>query len=129
MVTNYETGRRFEYWVANIFNKQGYVTARSAGSHGAWDVIAINKEKILLIQCKTTKRKLKPREIIEVAMQKYFSKDIKKLQALEVPSNVEKYMAIKFADGEKYIERVDMFRAEKDERFYPWGKHAEGGKE
>lgn len=60
-MTNYSRGRAFEYEVMQMFEKAGYITFRTAGSHGIADVIAIRKydygdsqivTEVLLIQCK-----------------------------------------------------------------------------
>jgi len=51
----YEKGRRKEYKIVNLFKSWDYdVAQRTAGSHGPFDIIAINaKEKIIkLVQCK-----------------------------------------------------------------------------
>lgn len=53
--SNYIKGRAKEYKVMKRLRDEGYdIVARTAGSHGAFDVIAINKETrdIKLIQCK-----------------------------------------------------------------------------
>jgi len=52
---NYVKGRNKEYKVMKRLRDEGYdVVARTAGSHGVFDVIAFNKETkdIKLIQCK-----------------------------------------------------------------------------
>ena len=50
----YVKGRRKEYRIANELKKKGYITTRSAGSHGVFDVIAVNPDTriIRLIQAK-----------------------------------------------------------------------------
>ncbi|MFH7835168.1 MAG: hypothetical protein QXL51_01055 [Candidatus Aenigmatarchaeota archaeon] len=52
MVSNYIKGRRFEYEVMRLLEKQGALCFRMAGSHSPFDIIAIFRDKILLIQCK-----------------------------------------------------------------------------
>ena len=51
---NYNKGRQKEYRIKKKFEKVGYVCVRAAGSHSAFDLVAINPElKIIqLIQCK-----------------------------------------------------------------------------
>jgi len=48
-------GTRFEYRVRDYFLKKGYFVARSAGSHGIFDLIAIppGGGSVYGIQCKT----------------------------------------------------------------------------
>ena len=52
--TNYARGRSKEYRIINKFKEKGYITARTAGSHSFFDVIAIDKENkcIVFIQSK-----------------------------------------------------------------------------
>ena len=54
---NYDKGASLENDVANRLNDNGYAVVRTAGSGTAdrdsCDVIAVNEEEILLIECKT----------------------------------------------------------------------------
>ena len=50
---SYAKGRRFEYSVKNKLEKAGFYVVRSAGSHGAFDLVAIRKGIVLGVQCKT----------------------------------------------------------------------------
>jgi Holliday junction resolvase len=54
----YLSGRNLEYAVKNFFKSAGCVTIRSAGSHGNWDIIAIDDttRTIYLVQCKRGKK-------------------------------------------------------------------------
>ncbi len=49
---NYARGRAKEYRVMRALEKLGYRCLRSAGSHGAWDVVAIGPRDTRLIQVK-----------------------------------------------------------------------------
>ena len=50
---NYQAGRRFEYESMRRWEAKGYETMRTAGSHGAFDVVAVRWDrKPELIQCK-----------------------------------------------------------------------------
>ena len=42
---NYINGRSLEYRVKNLLKENGFAVVRSAGSHGKWDIIAINESK------------------------------------------------------------------------------------
>jgi Holliday junction resolvase len=61
---NYEAGVRYEREVQRIFEAEGYSTARTAGSHGEWDVIMLKRTRqteyeariLVLVQCKRRKR-------------------------------------------------------------------------
>ena len=56
---NYQRGRRFEWEVKKDLEKQGYAVMRTAGSHGAYDLIAIYDGTSLyvrFIQCKVVKK-------------------------------------------------------------------------
>jgi len=50
----YRKGARYEYHVRDLLREDGYLVARTAGSRGPFDLIAIHPEKreILLIQVK-----------------------------------------------------------------------------
>jgi Holliday junction resolvase len=54
----YLAGRRLEYSVRNFFKSAGLDVIRSAGSHGAWDIVAIDDttRTIYLVQCKRGKK-------------------------------------------------------------------------
>jgi hypothetical protein len=51
-VTNYVAGRNAEYRSMRLLEASGYKTARTAGSHGTWDVIGLGPVDILLVQVK-----------------------------------------------------------------------------
>jgi Holliday junction resolvase len=55
---HYERGRRFEWLVKKDMEDQGWLSFRTAGSHGLFDIICICEEDhgacVRLIQCKTT---------------------------------------------------------------------------
>jgi Archaeal holliday junction resolvase (hjc) len=51
----YQKGVRFERRAKLILEEKGYYVMRAAGSHSAFDLIAINHERILLIQLKSFK--------------------------------------------------------------------------
>lgn len=48
----YARGRTFEYRVMNHFKELGFFVIRSAGSHGAADLIALKNPHKIMIQCK-----------------------------------------------------------------------------
>jgi Holliday junction resolvase-like predicted endonuclease len=52
MPTNYDRGRRHEDRAAQHLRENGYVAQRIAGSHGPFDVVAINASGVRLIQIK-----------------------------------------------------------------------------
>jgi Holliday junction resolvase len=50
----YERGRAFEYKMVTYFKRRGYYVTRSAGSHGAADLVAVKKnQRPIFVQCKT----------------------------------------------------------------------------
>ena len=56
MNKNYVSGRALEYKIAILFRRKGYFVVRSAGSHGAADLVAVKRgKKPLLIQAKKGK--------------------------------------------------------------------------
>lgn len=51
--SNYQAGRRFEYERMAAWRSKGYEVLRTAGSHGAYDLIAFRKDRLPeFIQCK-----------------------------------------------------------------------------
>jgi|Deesub1362B_J571_1020462.scaffolds.fasta_scaffold00898_1 Holliday junction resolvase len=52
----YTKGRNFEYSIKKKLEDQGYYVCRSAGSHGAFDLIAIKNGVPWGIQCKASER-------------------------------------------------------------------------
>lgn len=42
MTTNYKKGRNYEYYVKEKLEKAGFFVVRSAGSHGVFDLIAVD---------------------------------------------------------------------------------------
>jgi hypothetical protein len=61
-VSNYESGRRAEYRCQRILEAAGYTTARMAGSHGVFDVIAWNGAHARFIQVKRGSARMSPLE-------------------------------------------------------------------
>jgi Holliday junction resolvase len=51
-MNNYRRGADFERRVCKYFDKRGYFTVRSAGSHSPIDLVAIKGGEVKLIQCK-----------------------------------------------------------------------------
>lgn len=66
MNKNYKQGVRFEREVQKIFEKEGFETLRTAGSHSPFDVVLIKHEDraggirriahVAFVQCKTEKK-------------------------------------------------------------------------
>jgi hypothetical protein len=52
MTSNYDRGRRHEDRAVKELRKAGFLAQRIAGSHGVFDVVAINAEAVRLIQVK-----------------------------------------------------------------------------
>ena len=61
MATNYQRGADFERRTAAYFERIGYVTVRSAGSHSPADIVAMKGGDAICIQCKRNGR-LDPEE-------------------------------------------------------------------
>ena len=57
MVTNYRRGYLIERKAKKILEDAGYFVVRTAGSHSLFDIIAIDKVQIRLIQLKRVKGK------------------------------------------------------------------------
>jgi len=66
-MTRYQKGRRLEYRVKELLEREGYFVIRSSGSHTPVDIVAINESEVVLIQCCTKKdKKRKARELSQV---------------------------------------------------------------
>jgi hypothetical protein len=51
---HYVKGRNFEYARMHHYRDEGYTVIRASGSHGPFDLVAIEpNELVILIQCKT----------------------------------------------------------------------------
>ena len=61
-VTNYSTGRRYEYLIRNDLEYNGYQCIRAAGSKGVADIIALKPNEVLLVQVKNTNPQLTPND-------------------------------------------------------------------
>ena len=62
----YTKGRAREYRTMDILRKDGWLASRSAASHGAVDVFAAKGGKILLIQVKSGRARVKKEELEEL---------------------------------------------------------------
>lgn len=63
---NYEAGRRFEYARKKHWESLGYMVLRTAGSHGAFDLVALAPSgSVLLIQCKRVAKHSEAKRLLE----------------------------------------------------------------
>jgi Holliday junction resolvase len=78
----YRKGYLRELEVMRILRKSGKfpVVFRSAASHSPFDIVAISKSKVLLLQVKTGKFN--------------FNRELNKLKAIQTPKSVEKQLWI-----------------------------------
>lgn len=58
MSTPYTAGRRAEYAAIKQLRQEGYAAVRTAGSHGPFDIVAWNTQRVILIQVKKVKAPL-----------------------------------------------------------------------
>ena len=65
-MTRYQKGRAREYRVMAILKSEGWLVSRSAASHGAVDVFAAKDGKMLLVQVKSGRARVKKEEIQEL---------------------------------------------------------------
>jgi Holliday junction resolvase len=66
VVSRYARGREREYRTMDILKHDGWLVARSAASHGAVDVFAAKRGKLLLIQVKSGRARVKKEELEEL---------------------------------------------------------------
>ncbi|MCC6050623.1 MAG: hypothetical protein LM580_07940 [Thermofilum sp.] len=59
----YKRGARYEYYVKQLLEERGYLVVRTAGSHGPFDLIAIDKGKREILLVQVTKRKHLPAQL------------------------------------------------------------------
>ena len=52
MSKSYRKGRAFEWRVRDYLRGKGYLVVRSAASKGPFDLVALRKGEVLLVQCK-----------------------------------------------------------------------------
>lgn len=64
--TRYERGRAKEYRAMQLLKAEGWVVSRSAASHGAVDVFAARGGRLLLVQVKSGKARVKKEEMEEL---------------------------------------------------------------
>lgn len=74
-MTNYSNGAGWERTVKKLFEAQGFVAIRSAGSKSPIDLMCWSMDAVILIQCKKSKTKLN--------IQKAFKKDYEELKAVK----------------------------------------------
>lgn len=84
MVTKYERGRDNEYRAMRDLEAEGYTVTRTAGSHGAADVIAWNDQHIRFIQIKSYIKRMTS-----------YAKDIAQLTELVTPPNATRELWIR----------------------------------
>lgn len=65
-MTRYTKGRAREYRTMTILKKDGWMVSRSAASHGAVDVFAAKDGRLLLIQVKSGRARVKKAELEEL---------------------------------------------------------------
>lgn len=80
MITSYQRGYKRELELVKRLksSKRFHTVLRSAGSRSPFDIVALSKSKIYLIQVKTGKGR--------------FKKEIRKLKRLKVPSCAKKQL-------------------------------------
>ena len=66
--TKYEKGRSREYRTMAMLKKDGWLVSRSAASHGAVDVFAARGGKLLLIQVKSGRARVKKEELEQLVL-------------------------------------------------------------
>ena len=87
---NYLRGRIKEWECQEILEKNGYSTIRASGSHGVFDVVAIDAITVRMIQCKREKDSKKKIEDPDKA----YPEDAQKIRETKVPENVQRELWI-----------------------------------
>ena len=63
---NYQAGVRFERARKKVWEQDGNVVLRTAGSHGPFDLVAIGEDRVRLIQCKRVQTKAQAMRLIRL---------------------------------------------------------------
>lgn len=66
VINRYVKGREREYRAMSILKREGWMVSRSAASHGAVDVFAAKDGKMLLVQVKSGRARVKKEELREL---------------------------------------------------------------
>ncbi|MEM1820965.1 MAG: hypothetical protein QXU64_05185 [Thermofilaceae archaeon] len=68
-MSSYKKGAKLEYKVRDLLARRGYFVVRSAGSRGPFDLVALKKGEVLLVQCRADGRvsEEERRELVELA--------------------------------------------------------------
>lgn len=66
VLSKYARGRAREYRAMKILKNMGWLVARSAASHGPVDIFAGKDGKLILVQVKSGKSRLKKNELEEL---------------------------------------------------------------
>jgi Holliday junction resolvase len=66
VMTQYARGRAREYRTMAILKEEGWLVSRSAASHGPVDVFAARDGRLLLIQVKSGRARMKKAEVQEL---------------------------------------------------------------
>lgn len=82
-MNHYIKGMLIEYKVRKELEKEGYTCTRSSSSKGPWDITAVSKDKVLLIQVKSIRDK-----------KRSYTDEIRALRELKVPKSVSKELWI-----------------------------------
>lgn len=81
---NYRKGYKIERKIVLSLREDGFMSERSAGSHGLWDVVGVRGDKILLIQAKS----------IKFGNSYCENESVKEFRKSKVPPCVEKYLYV-----------------------------------
>jgi Holliday junction resolvase len=66
LVTQYARGRAYEYRCMELLKREGWTVGRSAASHSPVDIFAAKEGRIILIQVKSGKARVKTEELREL---------------------------------------------------------------
>lgn len=92
---NYVAGRRLEYQFKKDWEAEGAIVLRTAGSHGLFDLVAINEQQgeITFIQCK---------RVTTVAAHNKLADDWAKKPPLNINANVFQALVVKVKGNSGY---------------------------
>ncbi|MCJ7804469.1 hypothetical protein MUP35_01915 [Patescibacteria group bacterium] len=93
-MSNYNSGRNYEYKAVEELQQEGYSAQRFAGSHSSFDVLAFNELVIRLIQVKSTEKDLD------------FKNEIAEMEKIKVPPCCNKELWVWKKGGKHFFKTI-----------------------
>ena len=96
---------RYERELVGLLEAEGWRCLRSAGSRGPWDLVAVNRAEVRLIQVKTTRTLRSP------TTRAHLVQAVRMLQAIAAPPTASRWLCVRVLPGGWHRECVDDYPA------------------